>query len=101
DLPHYTSRAYFLCGFDYAPDTTTKQRTVQLKYSVHEAKESVLDWYRDALSSYGWKVTNSQSNAGTITGFKDKNSCIVTVAEAKARDHWFSSTITIDYKLGL
>jgi hypothetical protein len=98
DLPKYTSRAYFLGGYDYPPDYMVHSRNVQLKFAVHEPKEQVLDWYRDALMSYAWTVTQPKQANSELMANKGKNFCFVTVTDAKGP--WFSSIITLDYKLG-
>lgn len=98
DMPRYTSRAYFLGGCNYPADAETHHRTIQMRYAVHEPKEQVLNWYRDALNSYSWNVTASKTDPNELLASKGSNHCLVTVAPAKGP--WFASTITIDYKLG-
>jgi hypothetical protein len=98
DLPKYTQRASFLCGFDYPPDSVVPARRVQLKFAVHEAPDRVLDWYRDALISYSWNLIPVKGNSEMITAMKGGNLCSVVVH--KSSGPWFSSVILIDYKLG-
>jgi hypothetical protein len=100
DLPRYTSRAYFLGGFDYPTDSIKQGRTLLLKYAVHEPKEQVLDWYRDALTSYSWKVTRNKESNNELMATKGQTSCFVRVADAKDKIHWFSSILTLNYKMG-
>jgi hypothetical protein len=97
DLPKYTQRAYFLCGFDYPPDSVVPARRVQLKFAMHEAPDRVLDWYRDALISYSWNIIPTKSSE-TVTARKGGNSCCVIVH--KSQGPWFSSVVLINYRLG-
>lgn len=98
DLPRYSARSYFLGGFDYPADSTLPVRRIELKYAVHEPAEQVLDWYRDALASYSWKILPDNQTQNAIVAVKGKNYCAITAA--KSRNPWFASTIGISYKLG-
>jgi hypothetical protein len=70
DVPRYSGQCKFDTGhtFETAAGTTYRER-----WYVREEKNAVLDWYRQALSSVGYKVENSSicsifgsKNSGTV-----------------------------------
>lgn len=93
NVPNYTGHAKFLTGLRY-PNPRTGER-IGMTLGVMEEPASVMDWYRDALKMYSWKVAGT-SDPNLISGTKDGNSVCVRVMPDSSRN--FRSQIVISYQ---
>jgi hypothetical protein len=63
-------------------------------FSVNEEKQAVLDWYAQALQSYGWQ--NIQTSQHSVSAKNRGSSCnIMTVSDTAARRR--RTLVTISY----
>ena len=58
-LPEYSGKQKFLAGRKYVSESGPQYMQ---EFLVMEPASQVIDWYKDALGSYKWKITSSANN---------------------------------------
>lgn len=81
DIPDYPKSHKFVGGDSCQMTTGT---SFNLCFSVNEEKQAILDWYSQALQSYGWQ--NIQPSPLSVSAKKRGNSCnIMTTSDFAAK----------------
>jgi len=96
-IPKYTGNFSSQGGTDYG-DANSDGRVLSQSILVQEDKDSVLKWYSDALTSYGWKVPNRLPNINQINASKSGQSC--TIEASSSSQAGYSSKVRIVYRYG-
>lgn len=73
DIPQYTGKSRFVRGTKYEREQTTTFLEI---LHVAEPRDQVIDWYKRALTSIGWKVLVTD---GALSGHKSGSSNTVNI----------------------
>lgn len=92
NLPEFTGHAKFIMGTMHPTD---KGPSYVMHFSAKEDHKLVLDWYKNTLNMYGWKITFAD---GQVVTAENKNAnCAVSVNDCTGRRDGNNSEIEIDY----
>lgn len=92
DVPVYTGQARFVSG-DQEDDNNGNN--LRQTWRIKETREQAVDWYKNALSSAGWKVT---AGRGTVSGTKKGAAVMIFVNEIPMGDNFRSEMMMQYYK---
>lgn len=94
DLPKYSGKALFSKGLMYP--NKPGGSAINLMYKVKEPPSSVLQWYKDTLKAYSWKVVKTK-NSNAVRATHGKNGVVVNVSDSKTPG--YQTELKISYKL--
>lgn len=92
NLPNFTGHAKFIMGTVHPSD---KGPSYVMHFATKEDHKLVLDWYKNTLNMYGWKITFADGQVVTAQ-LKNAN-CAVSVNDCTGRRDGNNSEIEIDY----
>ena len=90
-LPEYSGKSKFLTGRKYVSQAGPQY---QQEFLAMEKSDQILEWYKNALSSYKWEITYSDSNHVTA---KKPNGSSVSIYANPANSPEGRSRVKISY----
>lgn len=93
DLPTYTIKTKFLDGF-YLP-TKNGSSVCQMRYSSEEEPKNILEFYKQALPSNGWKI---EFAAGPSISARHNDGHLVTINVTESKLGRIKSNFVIAYR---
>lgn len=94
DIPQYTGQAIWGRGVKYP--NAAGGVAINYSMSVKEDPKTVLNWYRQALATYGWKSDPNMQTERTASGSKGSNFCQIAVAAPTAKG--YNADVVITYR---
>jgi hypothetical protein len=92
NLPEFTGHAKFTMGTMHPTD---KGPSYVMHFAAKEDHKLILDWYKNTLHMYGWRITFAD---GQVVTAENKNAnCAVSVNDCTGRRDGNNSDIEIDY----
>lgn len=92
NLPEFTGHAKFIMGTMHPTD---KGPSYVQHFAAKEDHKLVLDWYKNTLNMYGWKITFADNQV--VTAEMKGANCAVSVNDCTGRKDGMNSEIEIDY----
>jgi hypothetical protein len=92
NLPNYPGRATFITGLRY-PYAKAGQR-VGLTYGTLEQAPQILEWYRETLKNYQWKIGKAETDNAVLASL---NGNVVTVSVTPSTTPNYRSQLEISY----
>lgn len=80
-VPTFTGRTKFLSGLRYPNDRSGYR--IGLTFAATEEEAQVMDWYRTALTTYGWKLLDYSKDGKTLTAVKEGSTFTARVSPNK------------------
>lgn len=93
DVPPYTGQVRFVSGDKVESDKTDNLRQT---WHIKEGRTQAVDWYKNALSSSGWKVVSTK---GSVCGTKNEATVMIYVNELPLADNYRSELIMQYYRV--
>lgn len=93
DLPTFSGPHTMTSGLHF-PDSPGGASYI-LRFSTSSEPRQIIDWYRSALTSYGWKLL--PQGRQFIRATKERNVCTVAIVSASPGE---KNAYTVTYRLG-
>lgn len=93
-VPQYTGRATFLSGLKYPNDTSGMR--VGMTLGCREDESEILEWYKNALKLYSWRLINMDPKERVVTATKDGNT--FTVRISPSRQPGYRTLVVLSFK---
>lgn len=81
NVPTFTGRTKFLTGLRYPNDRSGYR--IGLTFAATEDEGQVMEWYRTALTSYGWKLLDMAPDGKTLTAVREGSTFTVRISPNK------------------
>jgi hypothetical protein len=92
NLPEFTGRAKFLGGIVHPSD---RGESYVMRFSAKEDAKLVIDWYKNTLNMYKWKI--DYTDAQTVTAKMPTATCAIIVNDTSLRKNGSNAEIEINY----
>jgi hypothetical protein len=78
-VPQYAGKGTVFVNGDKLATSQNGSRCIMMRFYAKELPEDVINWYRGALTQYGWVIDARQTKSTFITGLKNKEGLRITV----------------------
>lgn len=80
-VPTFTGKTKFITGLRYPNDRSGYR--IGLTFAAVEEETQVMEWYRNALTSYGWKLLDITPDGKSLTAVKDGSTFTLRISPNK------------------
>ncbi len=81
NVPTFTGRTKFLTGLRYPNDRSGYR--IGLTFAAVEDENQIIEWYRTALTGYGWKLLDMTPDGKTLTAVREGSTFTVRISPNK------------------
>lgn len=96
NVPRYTGRAVFLSGLRYPRDTSGER--IGMSLAVMESEPEILDWYKQALKMYSWRIMENGPNERCVSAMQGNNTFTVRISPSRVPG--YRTLIVLSFKFG-
>ncbi|HEY9733204.1 MAG TPA: hypothetical protein V6C89_14900 [Drouetiella sp.] len=94
NVPTFTGRTKFITGLRYPNDRSGYR--IGLTFAAVEEESQIVEWYRTALTGYGWKLLDIAPDGKTLTAVRDGATFTVRISPNKQPG--FRTVVVLSFK---